>query len=135
MVCVKSLDGDRPVVKPEMIEKKILNLRSSMEGNDNYHFTNDLDFDQKRENKDTVLKIKEQIFESLMAEDKIISLEINELKKNNFTKDGIESEQYDLSGTSYTSLLVYVNEQCKIDAKTPEDKANEDRKEEEEVKP
>jgi len=110
MVCVKSLDGDRPVVKPEMIEKKILNLRSSMEGNDNYHFTHDLDFDQKRENKDTVLKIKGQIFESLMAEDKIISLEINELKKNNFTKDGIESEQYDLSGTSYTSLLVYVNE-------------------------
>ena len=82
-----------------------------------------------------LLKIKEQIFESLMAEDKIISLEINELKKNNFTKDGIESEQYDLSGTSYTSLLVYVNEQCKIDAKTPDDKANEDRKEEEEVKP
>jgi len=55
MVCVKSLDGDRPVVKQEMIEKKILNLRSSMEGNDIYHFTNDLDFDQKKENKDTVM--------------------------------------------------------------------------------
>ena len=72
MVCVKSLEGDRPVVKQEMIDKKILNLRSSMEGNENYHFTNDLDFDQKRENKDTVLKIKEQIFESLMAEEEII---------------------------------------------------------------
>jgi len=55
VVCVKSLEGDRPVVNEDQIIKKIKNLRSSMEGNVLYHFNADLDFDKEKENLDTVL--------------------------------------------------------------------------------
>jgi hypothetical protein len=43
-----------------------------MEGNVQYHFNADLDFDKDKENKDTVMKLKEQIFKSLRYEDEII---------------------------------------------------------------
>ena len=83
-----------------------------MEGDREFVLNENLEF--VGETLATVSDIKSKIFNSLKKEDEQIWSEINELKKNNFTKETIESGAYDLSGTSYTSLLIYVNEYLEL---------------------
>lgn len=83
-----------------------------MEGDREFVLNENLEFEG--ETLDTVLDMKKKIFLSLKKEDGQIWSEINELKKNGFTKETIESGAYDLSGTSYTSLLIYVNEYLEL---------------------
>lgn len=58
----------------------------------------------------TVLDLKEKIIKGLEAENKQIFTEINHLVTQKITKENIENEDFDLSGISYTSVLIYVNE-------------------------
>ena len=47
---------------------------------------------------------------SILAEDKSIKLEIKQLDDNKVTMDQIENVEVQLSGISYTSILLYLNE-------------------------
>jgi hypothetical protein len=50
------------------------------------------------------------ICDSILAEDKSIKLEIRQLDDNKVTMDQIENVEVQLSGISYTSILLYLNE-------------------------
>jgi hypothetical protein len=112
-------ESDKKIIKKDKstIEKAISGIKINLEGDFKLHF------DQGKKQKDrsvlldkdkvslkTVLDLKEKIIKGLEAENKQIFTEINHLVTQKITKENIENEDFDLSGISYTSVLIYVNE-------------------------
>ena len=74
----------------------------------------------KGDNKEQIYKIKDDICRALIAEDKVIIKEIRQLEDNKVNMDEIESEEIELDGISFTSILVYLNEIQKANANPDE---------------
>jgi len=62
------------------------------------------------DNRAQIIGLMHSICESILAEDKSIKLEIKQLDDNKVTQDQIENVEIQLSGISYTSILLYLNE-------------------------
>ena len=62
------------------------------------------------DNRAQIIGLMNSICQSILAEDKSIKLEIKQLDDNKVTMDQIENVEVQLSGISYTSILLYLNE-------------------------
>ena len=62
------------------------------------------------DNRAQIIGLMHSICESILEEDKSIKLEIKQLDDNKVTQDQIENVEIQLSGISYTSILLYLNE-------------------------
>ena len=62
------------------------------------------------DNRAQIIELMNSICQSILAEDKSIKLEIKQLDDNKVTMDQIENAEVELSGISYTSILLYLNE-------------------------
>ena len=70
----------------------------------------DLRIDKNDTNKDHIFKIKENICQALLDEEVAINSEIQELRNHKVTVQDIEKGDMMIEGISYTSILVYMNE-------------------------
>ena len=57
-----------------------------------------------------ILDLVNSICQSILDEDKAIKLEIKQLDDNKISLDQIQNQEVELSGISYTSILMYLNE-------------------------
>jgi hypothetical protein len=62
------------------------------------------------DNKFKILEIKERICKALIDEEHTINEEIKIMKTHKLSKEEIQSQEVEIEGISYTSLIVYLNE-------------------------
>jgi hypothetical protein len=90
-------------------EEKLYKLRNNMEDP-----ANQLKISPEMtivgDNRAQIIGLTHSICESILEEDKSIKLEIKQLDDNKVTQDQIENVEIQLSGISYTSILLYLNE-------------------------
>jgi hypothetical protein len=90
-------------------EEKLYKLRNYMEDP-----SNKLDISPeltvRGDVKAQIDELVNSICQSILDEDKAIKLEIKQLDDNKISLDQIQNQEVELSGISYTSILMYLNE-------------------------
>lgn len=62
------------------------------------------------DNKFKIIEMKKKICQSLIDTEQTISAEIATMKTHKLSKEDVESQEVEIEGISYTSLMTYLNE-------------------------